>query len=91
MKKNLQVVVSGHSMWPNLNDGQVIDCQTFNDQELSIGDVILFKHPFNSKIVMIKRIGKSIQMMSYGLWGIIPIQLHQKIRIILDLSQKTMY
>ncbi|MBT4925038.1 MAG: S26 family signal peptidase [Euryarchaeota archaeon] len=58
MKKNLQVVVSGHSMWPNLNDGQVIECQIFKDQELSVGDVIVFKHPFNSKLVMIKRIGK---------------------------------
>ena len=58
MKKTLQVVVSGHSMWPSLDDGQLIDFQEFNDQELSIGDVVVFTHPFNSKLVMVKRIQK---------------------------------
>ena len=55
---NIQVVVSGHSMWPNLDDGQVLYCEEFTGQELSIGDIIVFSHPLNSKIVMIKRIQK---------------------------------
>tara|TARA_B110000444_G_scaffold261489_1_gene314112 strand:- start:3362 stop:3649 length:288 start_codon:yes stop_codon:yes gene_type:complete len=56
--KNIQVIVSGHSMWPNFDDGQVIDCISFDDQELLIGDVVVFTHPFNSKLIMIKRIKK---------------------------------
>lgn len=58
MKKTLQVVVSGHSMWPNLVDGQVLDFQEYTDQKLSVDDIIVFKHPLKSKLVMIKRIRK---------------------------------
>jgi len=58
MKKTLQVVVSGNSMWPSLVDGQLLDFQEYVDQELSIDDIIVFKHPWKSKLVMIKRIKK---------------------------------
>ena len=56
--KNIQVVVSGHSMWPVLDDGQVIDCEEYDGQNLSIGDIVVFLHPFNSKLTLIKRIQK---------------------------------
>ena len=54
--KNIQVVVSGHSMWPILDDGQVIDCEKYDGQKLLIGDIIVFLHPFNKKLTLIKRI-----------------------------------
>lgn len=56
--KNIQVVVSGHSMWPVLDDGQVIDCEMYDGQKLLIGDIIVFLHPFNKKLTLIKRIQK---------------------------------
>ena len=49
------VVVSGDSMWPTYNDGDRIEC-TSSDATLSIGSVVVFKHPFHSEINVIKRV-----------------------------------
>tara|TARA_B100001564_G_scaffold359304_1_gene380567 strand:+ start:4582 stop:4872 length:291 start_codon:yes stop_codon:yes gene_type:complete len=55
---SIQVVVSGHSMWPVLDDGQVIECEEYVGQELFIGEIVVFLHPFNSNLTIIKRIQK---------------------------------
>ena len=54
----LKVVVSGQSMWPNLNDGDTIDCIKYESQEIILGDIIIFYHPFNSSTVLVKRVKK---------------------------------
>tara|TARA_B100000214_G_scaffold358549_1_gene319152 strand:+ start:22 stop:321 length:300 start_codon:yes stop_codon:yes gene_type:complete len=56
--KTVEVLVSGYSMWPNLQDGQKLDCIEYDGQDLSVGDLVVFRHPFNRNLTLIKRITK---------------------------------
>ena len=48
--KTVEVLVSGYSMWPNLQDGQKLDCIEYDGQDLSVGDLVVFRHPFNKNL-----------------------------------------
>ena len=54
----VEVIVSGYSMWPNLQDGQKLNCTEYNGHDLSVGDLVVFRHPFNKNLTLIKRITK---------------------------------
>tara|TARA_B100000579_G_scaffold58318_1_gene41867 strand:+ start:888 stop:1187 length:300 start_codon:yes stop_codon:yes gene_type:complete len=56
--KTVEVLVSGYSMWPNLQDGQKLDCIEYDGQDLFVGDLVVFRHPFNNNLTLIKRIMK---------------------------------
>ena len=43
-------------MWPSLVDGDEIEFQVLEEEELQIGDLVLFKHPFNTEITAVKRL-----------------------------------
>ena len=55
----LKIKIKGDSMWPSLNDGDEVECLRFFDQEISVKDLIVFKHPFKSSVTCLKRV-KSI-------------------------------
>jgi signal peptidase I len=56
--KTVEVIVSGYSMWPNLVDGQKLNCIEYTGHELSVGDLVVFKNPFDKNMNLIKRITK---------------------------------
>ena len=41
-------------MWPTFNDGDVIACEQYEDQSVSVGDLVVFTHPFKNGIDMRK-------------------------------------
>ena len=45
-------------MWPNFNDGDTIDCSKYDGQNIAIDDIVIFRHPFKSSMVLVKRIKK---------------------------------
>ena len=54
----LPVKISGNSMWPNFLDGQIVDFYKYSGQPINIGDVIVFPNPFNTQILLVKRVVK---------------------------------
>ena len=54
--QTLPVKISGNSMWPNFIDGQIVNFQKYTGQRLQIGDVIVFPNPFNTQILLVKRV-----------------------------------
>lgn len=59
--------VEGDSMLPNLKngDGILIDA----DAKISIGDIILAKHPFKKSVIILKRLAEIDQNGNYFLVG----------------------
>ena len=55
----LNVMVKGDSMWPTLSDGETVQFEKINPDNLGVGQIVLTSHPLKSKIMIIKRI-KSI-------------------------------
>ena len=51
-----RVVIRGDSMWPSLVDGDEMEFEALKEKELQIGDLVLFKHPFNTEITAVKRL-----------------------------------
>ena len=46
-------------MSPKYNDGDVLDfCEVNNATKIEIGDLVVFTHPFKSKLKLFKRITK---------------------------------
>ena len=45
-------------MWPNFTDGDSIECQKFDDQNIELEDIIVFNHPFKSSLILVKRVKK---------------------------------
>ena len=43
-------------MWPSLVDGDEMEFEALEEEELQIGDLVLFKHPFNTEITAVKRL-----------------------------------
>ena len=43
-------------MWPSLVDGDEMEFEALKEKELQIGDLVLFKHPFNTEITAVKRL-----------------------------------
>lgn len=52
----VNIVVKGDSMWPSFSDGDEILCQNYTGQEIAIGDLVVFKHPFKSSVTCVKRV-----------------------------------
>ena len=64
----VRVNISGDSMWPTFPDGTqflLIPCPF---EELSVGDIVLAQHPFNSTLRIVKRI-QEIQSQTVFLIG----------------------
>ena len=57
----VEVLVRGDSMWPTLKDGQMISCITYIGQKISVGQIVVFPHPFESMNILIKRVDKIAQ------------------------------
>lgn len=56
----LSVTVRGDSMWPTLRNGDIISCRLYNGEVLVPTQIIVFRNPFDSSNILIKRI-KSVQ------------------------------
>ena len=52
----LKVKIKGDSMWPTFNDGDVIACEQYDEQSVSVGDLVVFTHPFKNGITCVKRV-----------------------------------
>ena len=45
-------------MWPTLKEGEMIDCEEFSTQTISVEDLIVFNHPFKNDVICVKRVKK---------------------------------
>ena len=43
-------------MWPTLSDGETVQFEKMNPDNLGVGQIVLATHPLKSKIMIIKRI-----------------------------------
>jgi len=59
--------VSGHSMYPLLQDGQEVEAEPIN--EYKIGDVVVAQHPFQRDLIVIKQI-TAIRDQNFRLQGV---------------------
>ena len=66
--ESLAIVVNGDSMWPTLNDGEVIEAISYEGQDLNVGDLLVFYDPRDSSRVCIKRL-KRIEANGYFVEG----------------------
>ena len=55
-------------MWPTFNDGDVIACEHYDGQSVSVGDLVVFTHPFKSEVTCVKRV-KSLSEKGYFVEG----------------------
>ena len=55
-------------MWPTLKDGDVIKATSYDGQDLTVGDVLVFYDPRDSSRVCIKRL-KRIEANGYFVEG----------------------
>ena len=54
--EKLHVTIRGTSMLPSLKDGQDIICTVYCGQEILVGQVVIFPHPFDNNITAAKRV-----------------------------------
>ena len=66
--ETLAIVVNGDSMWPTLNDGDVIEAISYEGQDLNVGDLLVFCDPRDSSRICIKRL-KRIEEGGYFVEG----------------------
>ena len=66
--ESLAIVVNGDSMWPTLNDGDVIEAISYEGQDLNVDDLLVFYDPRDSSRVCIKRL-KRIEADGYFVEG----------------------
>lgn len=52
----ISVRINGDSMWPMFRDGDVIQCLNYVNQQIMIGDLVVFPHPYQSDNILIKRV-----------------------------------
>lgn len=43
-------------MWPTFNDGDIISCEEYSGHVISIGDLVVFRHPFKHEVTCVKRV-----------------------------------
>jgi nickel-type superoxide dismutase maturation protease len=53
---DFHVIIRGDSMWPTFSDGETLTASKVSKTNLSIGDVVVSKHPLKSDVVIVKRI-----------------------------------
>ena len=56
----IDVRVNGNSMWPTLEDGDIVRFEKNLSNEYQINQIVLVEHPFKKDLFLIKRIS-SIQ------------------------------
>lgn len=61
------ILVEGDSMLPNLKNGDAILIDA--DAKISVGDIVLAKHPFKKSVKLLKRIKEIDQNGNYFLIG----------------------
>ena len=66
--ESIAVVVNGDSMWPTLQDGETVNVNAYQGQDLSIDDIVVFYDPRNESRICIKRI-KRIELNGYFVEG----------------------
>ena len=49
-------VVSGDSMWPTYSEGDRLLCAELLESAVSVGSVVVFKHPFKTSLHLVKRV-----------------------------------
>ena len=64
----LKVKIKGDSMWPTFSDGDVIACEHYEGQSVSVGDLVVFTHPFKNGVTCVKRV-KSLTEKGYFVEG----------------------
>ena len=66
--ESIAVVVNGDGMWPTLQDGETVNVNAYQGQDLSIDDIVVFYDPRNESRICIKRI-KRIEPNGYFVEG----------------------
>ena len=54
----MKVVIKGDSMWPKLNDGDIVECDEYTGQDIELKSIIVFKHPFKDSVTCVKRVSR---------------------------------
>ena len=52
----IAVVVIGDSMWPTLRDGDTFEAIPYSNQQIEIGDVVVFNDPTHTSRICVKRV-----------------------------------
>ena len=52
----IDVKVKGDSMWPTLENGDIVRFEKTDSNAIEINHIVLFKHPFKKDFNLIKRI-----------------------------------
>ena len=53
-----KVKISGHSMWPNFKDGEIVEYSPIEELDIEslINSVVVLNHPFKQDVKMVKRV-----------------------------------
>ena len=43
-------------MWPTLSEGQEIVAIKYHGQEIKVGQIVIFNHPFDNNVTAVKRV-----------------------------------
>tara|TARA_B100000900_G_scaffold403710_1_gene411144 strand:- start:1120 stop:1404 length:285 start_codon:yes stop_codon:yes gene_type:complete len=54
--EKIHVTIRGNSMWPTLTEGQEILATKYYGQKIKVGQIIVFKHPFDNTLIAVKRV-----------------------------------
>ena len=65
----IKVIISGDSMNPSMKNGQEIIFKRYTNQNILIGDILLFKHPFIKNKNLVKRVKNITKSNLYFLQG----------------------
>jgi nickel-type superoxide dismutase maturation protease len=53
---DFHVIIRGDSMWPTFSDGEKVTASEVSKKNLTIGNIVVSKHPLKSKVIIVKRI-----------------------------------
>ena len=54
--EKIHVTIRGESMWPTFVDGQEIIATKYHSQEVKVGQIVIFNHPFDNNVIAVKRV-----------------------------------
>ena len=54
--EKILVTIRGDSMWPTLTEGQKIVAIKYHNQEIKVGQIVIFNHPFDNNVIAVKRV-----------------------------------
>ena len=43
-------------MWPSFKDGDTLPCEEYSGQDLAVGNIVVFTHPFKANVTCVKRV-----------------------------------